>query len=188
MISSSNTEYAFWKLKILYSRSKKKKKHRWFASCWGTYKSNSHTWKRRGLRGWDRKREGGDSRSRNTDPRLRRNDGRSPASRVRCLPPRSHTRRKGKRIACRRPWYLRKRTLRFSHDQIPQAPRRDTSSVEEKHTVPLYSRKLHIFVRLASTSCVTSLTILALTFWDIVVNHFCNLTFPSRVSVFRARS
>lgn len=45
---------------------------------------------------------------------------------------------------------------------------------------PLYSKKLHIFVRLASTSCVTSLTILALAFRGIVVNHFCSLTLPFR--------
>lgn len=38
--------------------------------------------------------------------------------------------------------------------------------------VPLYSRKLHMRVRLESTSCVTSLMILALSFGDRVVNHF----------------
>jgi hypothetical protein len=37
--------------------------------------------------------------------------------------------------------------------------------------VPLYSRKLHIRVRLDNTSCVTSLMILALSFGDKVVNH-----------------
>ena len=49
----------------------------------------------------------------------------------------------------------------------------------------MYSKKLHIFVRLASTSWVTSLTILALAFWGIVVNHFCNLTLPLGARVFR---
>jgi len=43
---------------------------------------------------------------------------------------------------------------------------------------PLYSRKLHIFVRRARTSCVTSFTILALTFGAIVVNHFARRTLP----------
>jgi hypothetical protein len=37
--------------------------------------------------------------------------------------------------------------------------------------LPLYSRKLHMRVRRASTSCVTSLTILALSLGDSVVNH-----------------
>jgi len=37
--------------------------------------------------------------------------------------------------------------------------------------IPLYSRKLHIRVRRARTSCVTSLTILALSFGESVVNH-----------------
>lgn len=38
--------------------------------------------------------------------------------------------------------------------------------------IPLYSRKLHILVRLDSTSCVTSLMIFALSLGDSVVNHF----------------
>jgi hypothetical protein len=37
--------------------------------------------------------------------------------------------------------------------------------------MPLYSRKLHIRVRRARTSCVTSFTILALSFGESVVNH-----------------
>jgi hypothetical protein len=37
--------------------------------------------------------------------------------------------------------------------------------------LPLYSRKLHIRVLLARTSCETSLTILALSLGDNVVNH-----------------
>ena len=37
--------------------------------------------------------------------------------------------------------------------------------------LPLYSKKLHIRVRLARTSCETSLTILALSLGDKVVNH-----------------
>lgn len=47
-----------------------------------------------------------------------------------------------------------------------------------KINMPLYSRKLHILVRLPSTSCVTSLTILLFCFGAIVVNHFANLTLP----------
>lgn len=43
---------------------------------------------------------------------------------------------------------------------------------------PLYSRKLHIRVRRARTSCVTSLTIFALTLGAIVVNHFAKRTLP----------
>lgn len=38
--------------------------------------------------------------------------------------------------------------------------------------VPLYSRKLHMRVRRASTSCVTSRTILDFSFGLRVVNHF----------------
>ena len=37
--------------------------------------------------------------------------------------------------------------------------------------LPLYSRKLHMRVRRASTSCETSLMILALSLGDRVVNH-----------------
>ena len=40
---------------------------------------------------------------------------------------------------------------------------------------PLYSRKLHILVRRASTSCETSLMIFAFSFGDKVVNHFASL-------------
>jgi hypothetical protein len=40
---------------------------------------------------------------------------------------------------------------------------------------PLYSRKLHILVRRASTSCETSLMIFAFSFGDSVVNHFASL-------------
>jgi hypothetical protein len=43
---------------------------------------------------------------------------------------------------------------------------------------PLYSSTLHILVRRASTSWVTSFTILAFVFGDIVVNHFASRTFP----------
>jgi hypothetical protein len=40
--------------------------------------------------------------------------------------------------------------------------------------LPLYSRKLHIRVRLDNTSAVTSLTILALSLGLRVVNHFAS--------------
>jgi len=40
--------------------------------------------------------------------------------------------------------------------------------------MPLYSRKLHIRVRRDSTSCVTSLITLALSFGLSVVNHFAS--------------
>ena len=46
------------------------------------------------------------------------------------------------------------------------------------YSAPLYSRKLHMRVRRASTSWVTSFTIFALAFWDIVVYHFERRTFP----------
>lgn len=39
-------------------------------------------------------------------------------------------------------------------------------------SAPLYSRKLHMRVRRASTSCVTSRTILDFSFGLRVVNHF----------------
>jgi hypothetical protein len=43
---------------------------------------------------------------------------------------------------------------------------------------PLYSKKLHILVLLASTSCVTSLTIFAFALGGMVVNHFASRTLP----------
>lgn len=43
---------------------------------------------------------------------------------------------------------------------------------------PLYSRKLHIRVRRASTSCVTSFTILAFVLLGSVWNHFARRTLP----------
>jgi hypothetical protein len=43
--------------------------------------------------------------------------------------------------------------------------------LRKTESMPLYSRKLHIRVRRARTSCVTSLTILALSFGESVVNH-----------------
>lgn len=46
--------------------------------------------------------------------------------------------------------------------------------------VPLYSRKLHIRVRRASTSCVTSFTILAFVFGGSVVNHLASRTLPEK--------
>ena len=41
--------------------------------------------------------------------------------------------------------------------------------------VPLYSRKLHMRVLRARTSCETSFTILALSLGESVVNHFASL-------------
>lgn len=41
--------------------------------------------------------------------------------------------------------------------------------------LPLYSRKLHILVRRASTSWETSLMILAFSLGESVVNHFASL-------------
>ncbi len=46
----------------------------------------------------------------------------------------------------------------------------------------MYSRKLHIRVRLARTSCETSLTILALSLGDKVVNHLARRCTRRRVS------
>ena len=43
---------------------------------------------------------------------------------------------------------------------------------------PLYSKKLHILVRRARTSWVTSFTIFDLTFGASVVNHFASRTLP----------
>ena len=52
------------------------------------------------------------------------------------------------------------------------------------HTyTPLYSRKLHILVRRARTSCVTSFTILALVFGAMVENHFARRTLPDGQTV-----
>ena len=42
---------------------------------------------------------------------------------------------------------------------------------DQDDAVPLYSRKLHMRVRLARTSCETSLMILALSLGESVVNH-----------------
>lgn len=46
--------------------------------------------------------------------------------------------------------------------------------------IPLYSRKLHMRVRRARTSWVTSLTIFALALGGIVVNHFARRTLPRK--------
>ena len=49
---------------------------------------------------------------------------------------------------------------------------------------PLYSRKLHMRVRRARTSCETSLMILALSLGERVVNHFakrCTCQSPVQV-------
>lgn len=43
---------------------------------------------------------------------------------------------------------------------------------------PLYSKKLHILVRRASTSCETSLMIFPFSFGESVVNHFASLCGP----------
>ena len=52
------------------------------------------------------------------------------------------------------------------------------------HTyTPLYSRKLHILVRRARTSCVTSFTILAFVFGAMVENHFARRTLPDGQNV-----
>ena len=45
---------------------------------------------------------------------------------------------------------------------------------EVGRNLPLYSRKLHIRVRLASTSCETSLMILAFSLGERVVNHLAS--------------
>jgi hypothetical protein len=48
--------------------------------------------------------------------------------------------------------------------------------------LPLYSKKLHIRVRRASTSWETSLTILAFSLGDRVVNHFARRYEPVSVT------
>ena len=45
--------------------------------------------------------------------------------------------------------------------------------------IPLYSKKLHMRVLRARTSCVTSLTIFAFAFCDIVIYHLARRTFPT---------
>jgi len=50
--------------------------------------------------------------------------------------------------------------------------------VEQKLDPPLYSRKLHMRVRRARTSCVTSLTIFAFCLFGRVWNHFARRTLP----------
>jgi len=121
MINSSKTEYAFWKLKILEPGRGQERCGP--ASVTRSLKPTSliHRPKRGKQReiegqvlGWSCGREE-DSHSRNTGPRLRHNDGRSPAPRARCLPLRFHTRRKAKRIACRRPYYLETRERSLSN-------------------------------------------------------------------------
>ena len=68
---------------------------------------------------WGRMLEMTGSHSRNTDPRLRRNDGRSPVPRVHCLPPKFHIQRKAKHIACRRPWCLKTKDHHVSNRPNP---------------------------------------------------------------------
>lgn len=69
-----------------------------------------------------------------------------------------------------------KKTAKRSHASCIHDPR--LSAKRTRRGSPLYSRKLHMRVRRASTSWVTSLTILALAFGAIVVNHFARRTFP----------
>ncbi len=45
-------------------------------------------------------------------------------------------------------------------------------------SLPLYSRKLHMRVLRASTSCETSLMIFALSLGESVVNHFASRCMP----------
>ena len=110
-----------------------------------THKSNSHTWKtNKGVgifcRNGVGKIEWGDSRFRSTDPRLRRNDGRSPTSQARCPPRRSHTQRKEKHIFCRPPSYLRtKQRIPSSRSGIPRMARWR----EKRHSVIRGERRDH---------------------------------------------
>ena len=54
---------------------------------------------------------------------------------------------------------------------------------EMENEAPLYSMKLHMRVRRASTSCETSFTILALSFGDSVVNHLARRCTQRRKAV-----
>ena len=65
---------------------------------------------------------------------------------------------------------------------VSTTPRSILDSVFHTYT-PLYSRKLHILVRRARTSCVTSFTILALVFGAMVENHFASRTLPDGQTV-----
>jgi len=82
-----------------------------------------------------------------------------------CRKAQSHTRRRGTRIFGRQPLNLPNQGHKTIITQLSS-------------NIPLYSRKLHIRVRRARTSWVTSFTIFAFTFGAIVVNHFASRTFP----------
>lgn len=55
-------------------------------------------------------------------------------------------------------------------------------SARSSFLLPLYSKKLHILTRRASTSWVASLTILFFSFVGMVTNHFVKRTFPCRLT------
>src|SRR5579863_5575364 len=60
----------------------------------------------------------------------------------------------------------------------PKAAAVNKFETKRKGSRPLYSRKLHMRVRRARTSWVTSLTILAFCLGGIVTNHFARRTLP----------
>lgn len=65
-----------------------------------------------------------------------------------------------------------------SHPHVRHPSQSQEQCDRTQYCSPLYSKKLHIRVRRAKTSWVTSFTVLALTFGAMVVNHLARRTFP----------
>lgn len=75
-------------------------------------------------------------------------------------------------------WLVGSKFLVSENPQIKTQMTRHPAG-ERRELKPLYSRKLHIRVLRARTSAVMSLTILAFSFGDSVVNHFARRYNPS---------
>lgn len=80
-----------------------------------------------------------------------------------------HAQERNEQMNCLRYTTLKSKSLSF------------ITSFQLNKKIPLYSKTLHIFVFLASTVALTSLTVLFFSLMDQSdVNHLVNLTFPRR--------
>lgn len=161
------TAYAFWKLKILCAISQKELRK-------GTkqaHKSSSQTCKVSVMKTHLSTVSWKNIHSQSIDLILQHNGGWSPELWARCPLGWCRTRRTMKRIGGIPPLNLRTQTIDIGFLQ-------GAMYELKSHSAPLYSRKLHMRVRRARTSCVTSLTILAFVFGGSVVNHFASRTLP----------
>src|ERR1700735_2424273 len=72
---------------------------------------------------------------------------------------------------------------RYTTFESTQTHKKNNKRLSLRLKSPLYSRKLHMRVRRARTSWVTSLTIFAFCLGGIVVNHFDKRTLPIDVNM-----